>query len=186
MSESPFTWQNFISSCVSILLHGAIYECTSVVTSGPKSHPAPRGLTDHFSLISSGSDQTRSYIHTRSEYLNLFSIHWQKGAPQNGPSCGISWHLWRVRIWSRLRMSGESPPWTQSTDPSMICCWCIRILCWLLQVGEIPRQLWGSQRRSSSLSRHLHFHTLFDIHLLSNGDVNKFTFNKRAQVHRVP
>jgi len=45
--------------------------------------------------------------------------HWER-ISQKAPLCGISWLRSMVRIWSRVLMSGESPPWTHSTDSSMI------------------------------------------------------------------
>merc|ERR1712045_179755 len=69
----------------------------SFVTFEPKSHPAPRGLTAHAST-SSGSDHTKS---------------------QNAPLWGTSWFLSIKRIWSSVRISGESPPCTQRTCSSM-------------------------------------------------------------------
>lgn len=68
-----------------------VYIGTSFVTFAPNSQPAPLGLIAQVST-SSGSDQTRS---------------------QNAPLWGISWFLSMVRIWSRVLMSGESPPCTQ-------------------------------------------------------------------------
>lgn len=67
------------------------------MTFEPNSQPAPLGLMAQVST-SSGSDQTRS---------------------QNAPLCGISWLRSMVRIWSSVLMSGESPPWTQSTCSSI-------------------------------------------------------------------
>lgn len=80
-----------------ILQKNNIY--TSLVTFEPNSQPAPLGLMAQLST-SSGSDQTRS---------------------QNAPLCGISWLRSMVRIWSSVLMSGESPPWTQSTCSSINC-----------------------------------------------------------------
>lgn len=70
---------------------------TSLVTLEPKSQPAPRGLIAQVST-SSGSDHTRS---------------------QKAPLWGISWLRSIVRIWSKVLMSGERPPWTQSTCSSI-------------------------------------------------------------------
>ena len=69
----------------------------SWVTRAPNSHPAPLGLMVHVST-SSGSDQTRS---------------------QNAPLWGISVLRSIVRIWSRVRIDGDSPPWTQRISPSI-------------------------------------------------------------------
>ena len=44
----------------------------------------------------------------------------RRDAPQNAPSCGISCAREITRIWSSVRMSGERPPCTQRTEPSMI------------------------------------------------------------------
>jgi hypothetical protein len=41
--------------------------------------------------------------------------------PQNAPSWGISWARDNVRMESRVRISGDSPPCTQRVVPSMIC-----------------------------------------------------------------
>lgn len=70
----------------------------SAVTRAPNSQPAPRGETAHAST-SSGSDQTRS---------------------QKGPSCGISHTRSMVRTWSRVRRSGDRPPWTHRILESMM------------------------------------------------------------------
>jgi len=72
----------------------------SAVTLRPNSHPAPRGLTAHVSM-SSGSDHIRS---------------------QKGPSWGISHTRSMTRTWSSVRMSGDSPPCTHSTRPSISAC----------------------------------------------------------------
>ena len=86
----------------------------------PNSHPAPRGLTAQLSM-SSGSDHIRS----RREKKKGSHIRrmWTSGTfvPQNAPSWGISCARDRIRIWSSDRMSGESPPWTHSVVPSIIC-----------------------------------------------------------------
>ena len=103
MSWSPLMWLN------------------SFVTLDPNNHPAPLLITfyvlfpklytkcifknDDYRLdmtqvsIWSGSD------HTRSAY---------------GPSWGIS--MWRsmVRIWSIVLISGDNPPWTHKTSPSIM------------------------------------------------------------------
>lgn len=73
-------------------------ERTSDETLSPNNHPAPLGLTAHVST-SSGSDQTRS---------------------QNAPSWGISCARATTRIWSRVLISGDKPPCTQSTLPSIM------------------------------------------------------------------
>lgn len=70
---------------------------TSLVTFAPKSQPAPLGLMAQVST-SSGSDHTRS---------------------QNAPLWGISWFRSMVRIWSRVFMSGERPPWTHKICSSI-------------------------------------------------------------------
>lgn len=71
--------------------------CTSFVTLEPNSQPAPRGLIAQVST-SSGSDHTRS---------------------QKAPLWGISWLRSMVRIWSKVLMSGERPPWTHRTCSSI-------------------------------------------------------------------
>lgn len=63
---------------------------TSLVTLEPNSQPAPLGLIAQVST-SSGSDHTRS---------------------QKAPLWGISWLRSIVRIWSKVLISGERPPWT--------------------------------------------------------------------------
>lgn len=62
--------------------------------------PAPRGETAQLSM-SSGSDHIKS---------------------QKGPSCGISHTLSIMRTWSSVRTSGDRPPCTHSTLPSMTAC----------------------------------------------------------------
>lgn len=70
------------------------------VTVAPKSQPAPRGLVAHVSMVSSGSDHTRS---------------------QKAPSWGISWPRSIIRIWSKVFTSGDKPPCTQRISSSINC-----------------------------------------------------------------
>lgn len=99
-------WKSFTSAYVPSLKMGKttsvsneVNIVTSLVTLAPKSQPAPLGLIAQVST-SSGSDQTRS---------------------QNAPLWGISWFRSMVRIWSRVLMSGESPPCTQRICSSINC-----------------------------------------------------------------
>ena len=57
----------------------------------------PLGLRPH-PCISSGSDQSRSHM---------------------APSCGTSCFRSIVRIWSRVFIDGDNPPWTQNTRSSI-------------------------------------------------------------------
>lgn len=90
------------------------------MTFPPKSHPAPRGLTAQLST-SSGSDHMRSSsnpVH-HNESIRA-STYLRSGSPQNAPSCGISCAREMTRIWSSVLMSGERPPCTHRTVPSII------------------------------------------------------------------
>lgn len=138
--------------------HFMSHKLTSLVTVLPKSHPAPLGLTLQVA-ISSGSDHMRSIERwlrndlPKKETASFYS-------PQKAPSCGTSCARAMIRIWSSVRTSGLSPPWTQSTRPSII---------WRgkrvnvssrqyhhLQVAHlyVQQQDLNSQRLDSSFSKH--------------------------------
>ena len=105
----------------------------SFVTFEPNSQPAPRGLTAHASTRSSGSDQTKSQ--KAPEIITLICV---KAASVNGgkmgiayvftflicnyillPLCGISWLRSINLIWSSVLISGDKPPCTHKTSPSI-------------------------------------------------------------------
>ena len=103
----------------------------SFVTLEPKSHPAPLGLTAHASTRSSGSDQTKSQkapdIKFKLSNLNRCVFNncvfllgfYEANSIFNKPLWGISWFRSINLIWSRVLISGDKPPCTHKTSPSI-------------------------------------------------------------------
>jgi hypothetical protein len=97
-----------------------------------------------------------------------------RDAPQKAPSCGISWARDNTRIWSSVRISGESPPCTQSVSPSIIYSKvCMRVSAmpgWAEMggqaiAGHVQQQDLNSRIHYNTLSTPRHYHTFAGIRL---------------------
>lgn len=93
-------------------------------------------MTDAYLARYSPAEQPASSSWTHRPTLHLIGVRpheiycssaltpyepYARDSPQNAPSCGISCARARIRIWSRVQMSGESPPCTHRVSPSIIC-----------------------------------------------------------------
>ncbi|KAJ8106556.1 hypothetical protein OPT61_g9452 [Boeremia exigua] len=65
---------------------------------------------------------------------------------QKAPSWGISWARATTRIWSRVRISGDRPPWTHRTLPSTMAARARKSKTWqqAFQTEALPYLVWHS------------------------------------------